>query len=169
MALKRTIFNASAKCYESRCSKCPPSNLTHACTLFLNARTAFWMNSCGRLSQICCSTIFSSAVFGFGECLSYLSSVTPHTEKSSGLRSGEFGGHLSLLTNSGQWCSSQSCACWSVSRCTILLLKQEVVLHELTAIINQSRQQLLSVITAVHLHLLRNEVQSTLPHEADSC
>ena len=57
---------------------------------------------------------------------------------------------------------------WSVSRCTILL-KQEVVMHELMAIINQSRQQLLSVIIAVHLHLLRNEVQSTLPHEADSC
>src|SRR5206468_9541844 len=89
VTLKRTTFNARAKCYETRCSKCPPSNLTHACTLFLNARTVFWMNSCGRLSQICCSTIFSSAVvFGFGECLSYLSSITVQTEKSSGLGSG---------------------------------------------------------------------------------
>jgi hypothetical protein len=41
-------------------------------------------------------------VFGFGECLSYLSSITPQIEKSSGLRSGEFGGHSSLLTNSGR-------------------------------------------------------------------
>ena len=35
MALKRADFNAIAICYESRCSKWPPSDLIHACRLFI--------------------------------------------------------------------------------------------------------------------------------------
>src|SRR3981081_623106 len=90
MALKRADLNAIAKCYESRCSKCPPSDLIHACSLFLNARTTFWMNVCGRLSQISCSTTFNSVMFfGFGEGVLSSASLTPQILKSIGLRSGE--------------------------------------------------------------------------------
>src|ERR1700761_8606121 len=38
--------------YESRCSKCPPAALIHACSLFLNTRTAFLMDSCVKSFQI---------------------------------------------------------------------------------------------------------------------
>src|ERR1700761_1239696 len=55
----------NADYYEIRCSKCPPSALIHACSLFLNARTAFLMDSCGKLFQIAFRARFS--------ILSYLS------------------------------------------------------------------------------------------------
>src|SRR6201986_762353 len=61
VALKMADFYVmvvNADCYESRCSKCPPSALIHACSLFLKARTAFFMGSCGKSFQIASSTIF---------------------------------------------------------------------------------------------------------------
>src|ERR1700761_2573431 len=48
--------------YESRCSKCPPSALIHACSLFLNARTAFLMGSCGKSLQIAWRTIYQFCI-----------------------------------------------------------------------------------------------------------
>src|ERR1700761_9570810 len=55
----------NADYYENRCSKCPPSALIHACSLFLNVRTAFLMDSCGKSFQIAFRALFS--------VLSYLS------------------------------------------------------------------------------------------------
>ena len=84
------------------CSKCPPSACTHARSLFRNAKTALSILPCSKLSQIFCSTTFSSSlVVGLGLCFVYFSSINPHTQKSSGLRSGEFGGHSSFLMKSG--------------------------------------------------------------------
>jgi len=51
-----------------------------------------------------------SFVLGLGHVSVVLSSMAPQTWKSSGLRSGELGGHSSFLMQSGLCCSSQSCA-----------------------------------------------------------
>ena len=51
VALKRAesyVMVVNADYYEIRCSKCTPSALIHACSLFLNARTAFLMDPCGK-------------------------------------------------------------------------------------------------------------------------
>ena len=45
-----------------------------------------------------------------GLYLSYLSSIIPHTQKSSGFKSGEFGDHSALSMRSRHCCCSQVCA-----------------------------------------------------------
>src|ERR1700761_1437975 len=46
------VMVVNADYNESRCSKCPPAALIHACSLILNTRTAFLMDSCGESFQI---------------------------------------------------------------------------------------------------------------------
>src|ERR1700761_1459145 len=53
------VMVVNADYYESRCSKCPPSALIHACSLFLNTRAAFLMDSCGKSFQIAFRARFS--------------------------------------------------------------------------------------------------------------
>ena len=46
------VMVVNADYYQSRCSKCPLSALIHACSLFLNNRTDFLMDFCGKSFQI---------------------------------------------------------------------------------------------------------------------
>src|ERR1700761_7708347 len=55
----------NADYYESKCSKCSTSAPIHSCSLFLNTKTAFLMDSCGKSFQIAFRLRFS--------ILSYLS------------------------------------------------------------------------------------------------
>ena len=62
VALKRADFYVmvvNADYYENRGSKCPPSALIHACSLFPKARIAFLMDSCGKSFQIAFRARFS--------------------------------------------------------------------------------------------------------------
>src|SRR5918996_3818517 len=73
----------------------------HAWSLLRKDSTAFCITSNGKLSQMTCSAVFNSEIFlGLGLYLSYLSSIIPHTQKSSGFKSGEFGGHSALSMRS---------------------------------------------------------------------
>ena len=68
VVLKRANFYVmvvNGDYYESRCSKCPPSALIHACSLFLNTRTSFLIDSCAKS--------FQRAFRGRFSVLSYLS------------------------------------------------------------------------------------------------
>src|ERR1700761_5212257 len=53
------VMVVNADYYESKCSKCPPSVLIHACSFFLKARTAFLIGSCGKSFQIAFRARFS--------------------------------------------------------------------------------------------------------------
>src|SRR6201996_3598026 len=53
------VMVVNADYYESRCSKCPTAALIHACSLFLNNRTDFLMDFCGKSFQIAFRARFS--------------------------------------------------------------------------------------------------------------
>lgn len=101
--------------FGSWCLKWLPAASMHAFKRLRTDRTARSIGSCGSESQMFCRTALSSRMFcGLGVCFSYLSNMAPQTWKSNGLRSGEFGGHWSLLINAGQFCSRYDCVTWAV-------------------------------------------------------
>jgi len=86
------------------CSECPPLAKAHAFRLLRKSLIALLIVVCGKSSQIYCNGLFSSVmVSGFDWSSWNAWSIAPHTRQSSGLRSGETGGHSSFAMKSVQW------------------------------------------------------------------
>src|ERR1700759_117317 len=62
--------------FHVKCSKCEPLTITQALSLFLNARMARSIGSCGKSVQIAFNTFLSFVkFFGFGEYTWFLSNI----------------------------------------------------------------------------------------------
>ena len=135
------------------CSKCPPSDWQHACSLsgmrsFRNARTAFRIDSWGRSSQTTSSTRLSSAKFGgFGTNCWYLCTIRP--TRSSRASSGQWVGRPHVLVDEIRRLLLQPflCVTWRVSRCGVLL-ERVAVRHQRLTIFHALREQTFDVVGA---------------------
>ena len=131
----------------------------HACSLFRNASTARSIASCGKSSRIASSTVLNSAsLVGFGVNTLYRSSIAPQTW----LRSCEFGGYSSFLSNSGLCCPDPFLSeARRMDQCAILM-EYEVVWQQAFTVLDELRKQIIQVEICIHLHFHWHQVKPSL-------